>query len=333
MQISELKQLVRDESLDFAWGQWAQVGVFADTDRRDGWVVDPEALLLFTLEIARHDPRLFDEVLDWLRENERAISVQRLKNLSRDDRDLALVEAALRWVSRYRKNPRFTQTSPIAVPAAQEPLFPGLPPRIPDPDPAFLESGLAKPLSTPSFKSARPRLDAPINFGFRMRELFGVSSRAEIVRYLLTAQAQHVPAQLVAEATAYAKRNVFQSLSALVAAGVVRTITVGNERRYSMDKGIWSELLALEALPRHRDWPQLLWAVRRLARWIEQPQLDELTEYMRSSAARDLMEEIEPSLRFAGVPISGGHRPGAEYWSGFAETVRLTMDVLRNEHP
>jgi hypothetical protein len=30
------------------------------------WAQDPEALLISTLEVARDDPRLFDEVLDWL---------------------------------------------------------------------------------------------------------------------------------------------------------------------------------------------------------------------------------------------------------------------------
>jgi hypothetical protein len=48
---------------------------------------DPEALLLFTFEVARDDPRLFGEVLDWLALNERLVSVQRLRNLCRDDAD------------------------------------------------------------------------------------------------------------------------------------------------------------------------------------------------------------------------------------------------------
>lgn len=331
MQISELRQLIREEALAFAWGQWAQIGVFADTDRRDDWAVDPEALLLFTFEIGRYDPRLFDEVLDWLRENERAISVQRLKNLARDEVDQALVAASLAWVSRYRSNPRFTTT--IAAAAGFEPLFPLLAAPVQDFDPAFLGAGFAKAVSPPSRKSTRPRLDAPINFAFRMRELFGTNSRAEIVRYLLTVGAPDVPAQLVAEATAYAKRNVFQTLSALTAAGVVRTITVANERRYSMEREDWAAALAVDASPLHREWPQLLGAVTRISRFLEGAALDELTEYMRASAARDLMADIERDLLFSGVPVVGGHHPGSAYWNAFAETVRLTLNVLRSGHP
>jgi hypothetical protein len=34
--------------------------------QREEHAADPEALLLFTFEVGRNDPRLFDEVLDWL---------------------------------------------------------------------------------------------------------------------------------------------------------------------------------------------------------------------------------------------------------------------------
>jgi hypothetical protein len=38
-------------------------------------------LLLLTLTVARYDPRLFDEVLDWLDVNGAFLNVQRLQNL------------------------------------------------------------------------------------------------------------------------------------------------------------------------------------------------------------------------------------------------------------
>jgi len=68
MRISDLRERVRIDLLEFAWSQWAQIGLAGEVTRTDGWAMDPEALLLFTLEIARRDPRLFDEVLDWLAE-------------------------------------------------------------------------------------------------------------------------------------------------------------------------------------------------------------------------------------------------------------------------
>src|SRR3954466_3464363 len=76
MSVAALREEVASRSRDFAWDQWTQIGVSghapAVADRR---AIDPEALLLFTLEAARSDPRLFDEVLDWLLLNEQLISV------------------------------------------------------------------------------------------------------------------------------------------------------------------------------------------------------------------------------------------------------------------
>lgn len=75
MRISELRTQIRGQLVDFAWDQWTQMGVSGTPRRADRWAADPEALLLFTLEVARADARLFDEVLDWLALNERLMSV------------------------------------------------------------------------------------------------------------------------------------------------------------------------------------------------------------------------------------------------------------------
>ena len=61
MQISELRALVSDRLLAFAWNEWAQLGVFGETERASPWAADPEALLVFTFQVARDDPRLFED--------------------------------------------------------------------------------------------------------------------------------------------------------------------------------------------------------------------------------------------------------------------------------
>jgi hypothetical protein len=43
MELSTLRDRVNREVSSFAWDQWAQLGVFATTERRDRWAVDPEA--------------------------------------------------------------------------------------------------------------------------------------------------------------------------------------------------------------------------------------------------------------------------------------------------
>ena len=82
MLISELRERTRQGFLEFAWRQWAQAGLSANVTVLDDWAIDPEALILFTIAVARRDPRLFDEMLDWLTGNRRLLSMQRLRNLS-----------------------------------------------------------------------------------------------------------------------------------------------------------------------------------------------------------------------------------------------------------
>ena len=292
MQLSTLRDSVRRELTDFAWDQWAQLGAFASTERRDPWVADPEALLLFTLEVGRDDPRLFDEVLDWLLVNERLVSVQRLRNLCADDEDRRLAEAALAWLARQRPRTRFLTSRALERPEQPSALFRTLSRPVRKPDEAFLSTGFLKPMTEPTGKSGHPPLASAMSFAFRMRQLFGVGSRSEVVRYLLTATPD-VPAQDVAQAVAYAKRNVNETLAALVASGVVGTFLVGNERRYHLNRGPWGELLGLSpgAWPTYRDWPRLFFLARRLVRWLSDDRLEELSPYLMASEARALADE------------------------------------------
>src|SRR6266576_4373203 len=113
MQISRLRQKLQDHLAAFAWSQWGQMGVLAPSDRADEWVADPEALLLLTLEVCREEPRLFDEVLDWLLVNERLVSLHRLRNLAVDDDDRALAGAVIEWLGKWRrKSPPPPQVEP-----------------------------------------------------------------------------------------------------------------------------------------------------------------------------------------------------------------------------
>lgn len=64
------------------------------------WAQDPEALVVFTLEVARADPGLFDELLDWLLVNEKLLSVRRLRAMCADPEDERLLAGALGWLAR-----------------------------------------------------------------------------------------------------------------------------------------------------------------------------------------------------------------------------------------
>lgn len=323
MSISEIREDLRRRLASFLWDQWAQMGVLASTSRSDRWAADPEALLLLSFEVGREEPRLFDEVLDWLVSNERLVSVQRLRNLIRDEADRALVEAVLGWLGQRRRRPRLEAKPGLLGSLDQpQPFFRNSELPIGEPDPAFLAQGFLKPQGEPSGKSQAPDLHLPIDFAFRLRLLLGIGARAEAIRVLLTTDAPQVNVQVLAASTAYTKRNVQEAVASLRAAGTLESFELGNEQRFSAPRDRWAHFLDLDELPRHEDWPQLFAAYRRILRWLADPSHEDLTEYMLSSEARTLVEEVVPDLQFAGVAIDGGDMEGPSYLASFAKRLQ-----------
>jgi uncharacterized protein YegP (UPF0339 family) len=309
----------------FAWDEWAQMGVLATPHRESPWAQDPEALLVFTFEVARDEPRLFDEVLDWLLRNESLVSSRRLRAMCEDATDERLVDAALAWVGQHSGRAR--RPAQRRGRQSREPLFRRLESPIRDRDEAFAAYGFLRPRATPSGKSQPPDLGKPINFAFRLRQLLGVGARAEVVRCLLTLDAPWATASVVARSAGYAKRNVQEALTSLQSAQVVSAVTVGTEQRYSVEHTRWADFLRLGALPAQRDWPQLLGTLRRILRWLEQEDLDDMSTYMRASRSRDLLETVQPDLAYAGIPVEFGRTP-EEGWEALIETIERGLSAV-----
>lgn len=331
MLISDLRFEVRKRLRLFAWDQWGQMGASSSGPlRADRWAQDPEALLLFTFDAARSDPRLFDEVLDWLALNERLISSQRLRNLCRDETDRTLADSALAWVARIKaRNPGDPWVSVSQNPPGRV-VFREIRAAPERAEPSYAAHGWLKQPTARSGKSHAPDLFAPINFAFRLRSILGVGARSEVARFLLTVHAPHVTAQVVSESAGYAKRNVHAALTQLSSAGVIGSVTVGNEQRYDINREGWAALLGVPVadLPAERSWPQLFHALRRLLRWLEDEQLEDLSPYMQASEARRLATEVIPQLRYAGVRVPPSSRKGADYWLDFVELVHAAVAAL-----
>jgi hypothetical protein len=334
MTAAELRDEVVAALLVLAWDQWSQLGVSAaNPAQREERAADPEALLLFTLEVGRNDPRLLDEVLDWLALNEQLVSVHRLRNLSVDPTDRALVEAALGWSATSRGRRR-SALEPRALPARLDPLFPSVPIPNENVDEDFARHGLARTQLEASGKSRAPRLHDPISFAFRLRRLLGVGVRAEVVRTLLTIRAPRLSGKVITASAAFAQRNVREGLAQLVEAGVVDMVEISDDRYYSARHADWASLLGMSApsdLPFHYDWIPTYRTLTRIVRWLQQPGLDDLSPYLRASQARMLVDTITADLHYAGIPVASDAALGTDFWDEFTEIVRATIRVARGE--
>lgn len=304
MPISELREQIEGRLDRFAWEEWSQMGVLATPGPSRQWTQDPEALLLFTFEVARANPRLFDEILDWLITNEQLVNLRRLRTLAVDPEDKALSEAVIAWLGHYRPKSRFTQTARPQPRAEAELLF--FQERFPvrHPDETFAQHGWLRPAFAGTRKSTPPTIDAPINLSFRLRSLFGLTARAELARLLFTMNEPALTSATLARAAGYTKRNTHEALAAFETAGVVSAFGTGYEFRYRIDHQRWGSFLEVPESIGYVHWIPIFLSLRRTVRWLREASRSQQSDYLLSSSARDLIERIRPDLEVAGIDVS-----------------------------
>jgi len=333
MPISEIREEVSEGLLDFAWRQWAQLGVSATVGGADRWAVDPEALILFTIGIARRDPRLFDEMLDWMAFNHELLSVQRLRNLAgRFPLPSGLVAAVIGWTR--QGEPTNVLVDAQADPARDgEPVFrPDVLAFIPKPDPVFAQHGFIRPPAARTGKSRKPSPTLPVNLSFRLRSLFGPGGRSEAMRVLLTYQNGPLDAARIADEAGFAKRNVNDVLTSLAASGVIKAAWAGNERHFSAYKDRWAPLLGLDGpadIASFVSWVHLLPAALEIILWLDEKADSAESDYLIASQARSLINRIGRDLETADVEIQHGEpADGAAYLPIFARTSNALLARL-----
>lgn len=336
MQISEIRDDVNQGLLSFAWRQWAQVGVSATVEGADQWAVDPEALILFTIGLARRDPRLFDEMLDWMAFNHELLSTQRLRNLaSRFPLPPGLVAAVTAWTRQTAPgNPAAgDQAAPLQD---REPVFsPGILAFVSKQDPVFAQYGFIRPPAARTGKSHEPNPALPVNLSFRLRHLFGPGGRSEAVRVLLTWPHGPLDAARIADEAGFAKRNISDVLTSLTASGVIRAAWAGNERHFTAYRERWALLLDLAGpgMPSFISWVHLLPAALQIILWLDEKADTEESDYLIASQARSLINRLTRDLEAAGIDIQ--HRRlahGTAYLPVFAETSKALLTLLGAAH-
>jgi hypothetical protein len=333
MRISEIRDKVSQGLLDFAWRQWAQIGVSATVAGADRWAVDPEALILFTIGIGRRDPRLFDEMLDWMAFNHELLSAQRLRNLAGRFRlPSGLVAAVAAWTRPTVPVNLLVsgQTSPAQD---REPVFrPDVLAFVSQPDPVFAQHGFIRPPAARTGKSHEPDPALPVNLSFRLRRLFGPGGRSETMRVLLTCPDGPLDAARIADEAGFAKRNISDVLTSLTASGVIKASWAGNERHFTAYLERWKVLLDLDGpgMPSFVSWVHLLPAALEIIMWLDEKADTTESEYLIASQARGLMNRLSRDLEAAdiGIPYRQPAH-GAAYLPVFAETSNALLARLR----
>lgn len=261
-----------DALLDLLWRQWHELGAPAARQKSAATrsIIDPEALVLCSLALVEREPRLADALVSWCATNSAHLSVQRLNNLARD--------------------------YPVGVPAQ----LPGLAHVMVKAGQDFRWRSLAGAASSlptvliqraPKQSTAAP-LDRPSAFLLRMRAVFGLGLRADIVVFLLRKRdpQEYSDAGEIARALGYNRTAVKRTLDVLGAAGAL-SMTEGADPGYAIGWSRTYDLLSreIDGLPHWKYTHQtFLWVIALLD---NRNDLSMGPEYLRDMALSRLLRD------------------------------------------
>jgi hypothetical protein len=339
---TNFRQAYRDLLLQFLWRQWSALGVSGYAKSGAPWAVDPEALLLFSTDIARYDPRLFDEILDWLQNNADNLSLQRLTRMQKDYRFgnptvLSAIASRLCQNSAHNKWKVLAQgslTKRIEKPTtAPQPLFPTAG-HISEADPDFLEWGWQRSPVRYRGLSVRRSPDQPATFLLKLRSLFGRQSRAEVIAWLLANESGH-PAE-IARQTGYFPRSVQLTLNELEQSGHIRSLRYGREKHFSIIHEEWRFLATWRkqsnmphGFPQWIVWPARFEALDRVHLTLSDPEWENRSIHMQAIQLRKALDFS--ALTRAGLPTHFNPNEqlgGQDFLSDALQQVQALLDPI-----
>ncbi len=258
----EFNNSFHDLVLQILWESWSLLGVSSSlSSEQNHLILDPEALLFASFHFARKDPRLFDEIVDWLLINGDMIHVQRLKSImekEKGEKTYLVFLAISKLLHGHKRNFQHWRLISKSDFESLEVLFQtydglSLPtPR--QPDALFKSFGFLREEIKPRFLS-RPFPERGISsYILRLRALTGISSRCELICQMMVRES--VTVKEAASFSAYSNRTIQQSFSNMARSGFLHQFQSGREIRYSLNEHVFAKLPRSSQLDSLRIFPE-----------------------------------------------------------------------------
>jgi hypothetical protein len=340
--LRDLRNKLLEQFLDFLWRQWTSLGVPGNFASAGDWVIDPEALVLITTHVGRHDARLLDLAIDWLHSYGRSINLQRLGRIhgqwpNADELVLSAIAEILAEQSTMRKWKSLPEKH--FLPESDEPLFISLndtaPPAFGDPDPRFKHFRLLRPKWEPRGACQAPRSDRASNLLCTLRAFFGVNARAEIMTWLLTHQSGHPAA--IAKATGYFSKSIQSTLNEMEQSGQIRSTREGREKKFWVQSENWNFFATWnhpQGFPRWINWPPIFHFVKRTLQLLEEVESPHASVHLRAIQQRGFLDEIAPALRESGLRfgmVSNRDFTGSQLTKAVIQDVEKLIHLLETD--
>ncbi len=317
--LNNFKQEFVDSQIEIAWRQWSAIGISANTPLERKRVIDPEALLVFTLSIGPHDKRLFETTLEWLCKYSDWLSVSRLK-----------AALSLFCQPNHPMNEGIIAPEVLAVfKEVIEPQGPRWRSIV-----RFIDKQ-TKPRESSSLSiNLKPRgVLEPINFRrpvlveLQLRAIFGVEARASVFVFLLFNDDGN--SNSIAKAIFADQGNVYKILEKWVNAGIVVKASGYKTTTYSLtEKNDWLNLLGLDSELMFLNWMHTFHVLSRITAVLnKKPWATD--DYLAASFFRDVMSDLRTVAKQLEISLPEPTRyPGAKFFEPLSHALIKVVNEM-----
>ena len=220
---------------------------------------------------------------------------------------LSLAAAPARWLCTLNKTSKWRDLAKLPVAKASIPFFTANRRRtksVPGSfDPLYHACGWERPPINLRGLSSNLPADAPSALILRLRSLFGLNARAEVVAYLLARPSGH-PTEMARELV-YSQPSLFQLCKEMAGSALLFAQSHGRERHYRLDRERWDAFLGLSERegPSWGYWPATFRLLIMLWRHFQDDALAGASDYMAASKTRTLYESVTRLVGNAELPV------------------------------
>jgi len=301
MQYNEFLNELKTSQLELIWDLWSELGI-SGYGKPSNSIVDPEALLLYSLILARSDARLYDEIIDWTIRNGELLSIPRIKSLLSIFPAQKQVGALAELLVEKERHSKWKALISFGNNEMSEPLFYSYNyealPIIGEPDPRFLRHGLIR--SAWNWRNHSLPFN-PNNCGtfiLKLRAFIGVTARCEIIASLIEGTEKH-PSQIARE-IAFASKTTQETLVQMAQSEIILVRPRGREKLYHLNTAFASSLTS-GSIPRFVPWILLFELSQQLITLYEKASKANLSEPGFIAMFRKTVDSFENRLLDAGV--------------------------------
>lgn len=162
----------------------------------------------------------------------------------------------------------------------------------------------------------------------RLRALFGVGAKPEIIRTLMVGAT--LSASGIADCIDYTKRNVAESLESLRLAGAVVIETRGNANYFRLNRAEFRNVMA--PLPDLFPYWKVIFRVIRMMLTVDASE-DARPKAIRAVEARTAVEHVKSDLIAGGLKRPDTSATGEEFWGEFLRWSAEITEGLAHAEP